>query len=53
MAERAVVDEDLRAVVALAGDLQFYRQLADDGGLGVAAHIELEDAIARLPEARR
>lgn len=54
--QRAVLlgqHEDLRAVLELLVDLAFYRSVTDDGGLGVAAHIELQHAVAALPEAKR
>lgn len=45
------VDDDLRALVALALDLHYYRGVRDDGGLGHCAWIELRDAVRKLPEA--
>lgn len=45
-----LVPEDLRRIVTLALDLSYYRSVVDDGGLGVAAWIELRDAVAALPE---
>jgi hypothetical protein len=45
-----IVHEDLSRIIVLAQDLQFYRTVDDDGGLGAAAWIELRDAVNRLPE---
>ena len=44
--------EDLRKIVTTALDLSYYRSVKDDGGLGVAAWIELRDAVNSLPEAK-
>lgn len=47
-----VVDDDLRRIAELASDLQFYRSVEDDGGLGAAAYFELRLAVDALPESR-
>jgi hypothetical protein len=41
---------DLRGIIELLVDLAYYRSVTDDGGLGVAAWIELQHAVSRLPE---
>lgn len=46
------LDDDLRKVFDLALDLNYYRSVKDDGGLGHCAWIELRDLVRRLPEAK-
>jgi len=47
------VHDDVSRIIHLALDINYYRSVDDDGGLGAAAWLELRDAVGELPEAER